>query len=43
MFRMLSLRVISIIMFLSVDNYKVEHADVYNLCLSTAHNDDIVY
>ena len=43
MCRMLALHVISIVMFISVDNYKVEHADVYNLCLSTAHNDDIVY
>ena len=44
MCKMLALHVISKLMFISVDhyNYKVGHVNVYNLCLSTAHNDDIV-
>ena len=44
MCKMLTLDAISILMFISVDhyNYKVGHDNVYNLCLSTVHNDDIV-
>ena len=47
MCKMLALHVISILMFISVDNYyyKVGHVNVYNLCIMciiNTHNDDIV-
>ena len=44
MCKMLAFDDISILIFINVDhyNYKVGDDNVYNLCLSTAHNDDIV-